>query len=544
MPTSQQPRLAYVEDNDALRYATSRILREGGFTVLEADTGAEALRLVRSQPDLVLLDVRLPDMSGFEVCRRIKADPATASIPVLHLSHTYGAGDKVAEGLDGGADGYLTQPAEPRVLLATIRALLRARTAETQLRTANRRLEEVLAEREDLLRREAEARQAAEEASALKDQFLATLSHELRTPLNAIIGWIHVLGTAGDDEAMRGRAIEVIGRNARQQARLIEEILDVSRIVSGKLSLAVRDLDWVQTVEAAVEAVRPGAEAKGLRVEVVLERVPAAAQGDPGRLQQVISNLLSNAVKFSERGRIEVRLGVEGSHVRLSVADEGVGMDSGFLPFAFERFRQEDASPSRTQPGLGLGLTIVRHLVERHGGTVAAESAGPGRGARFTVRVPLAVRREVEGPAEVETGREQRRGSVGGLSVLVVENDADGLNLIDTVLQREGARVALAASAAEARSALQAEVPDAILCDIGMPGEHGLDFAAWVRSQPAMDGVTLVALTAYASDDDRARGLAAGFDLYVTKPFDPEELLRSMAEVMARRGQRAAETAQ
>jgi signal transduction histidine kinase len=543
MPTSSPPRLAYVEDNDALRYATSRILREGGFTVVEADTGAEGLRLARSQPDLMLLDVRLPDMSGFEVCRRMKADPATASIPVLHLSHTYGAGDKVAEGLDGGADAYLTQPAEPRVLLATIRALLRARTAETQLRTANRRLEEVLAEREDLLRREADARRAAEEASALKDQFLATLSHELRTPLNAIIGWIHVLGTAADDETMRTRAIEVIGRNARQQARLIEEILDVSRIVSGKLSLAVRDLDWVQTVEAAVEAVRPAAEAKGLRVEVVLERVPAAAQGDPGRLQQVISNLLSNAVKFSERGRIELRLGIEGSHVRLSVADEGVGMDAGFLPFAFERFRQEDASPSRTQPGLGLGLTIVRHLVELHGGTVAAESAGPGRGARFTVRVPLAVRHEVE-PAEVDTGREQRRGSVDGLSVLVVDNDADGLNLIDTVLKREGARVALAASAAEARAALQAEAPDAILCDIGMPGEHGLDFAAWVRSQRALDAVTLVALTAYASDDDRARGLAAGFDLYVTKPFDPEELLRSMAELMGRRGQREAETAQ
>src|SRR5262245_21539313 len=270
MGTELQPRVAYVEDNEALRYATSRILREGGFTVQEARTGAEGLLLARSLPDIMMLDVRLPDMSGFEVCRQVKSDPLTASIPVLHVSHTHAAGDWVAQGLDGGADAYLTEPFEPRVQLATLRALLRARTAEIELRSANRRLEELLAEREQLLAREADARRDAEEANALKDQFLATLSHELRTPLNAITGWIHVLRTAAGDEALHDRAIEVIARNARQQARLIEEILDVSRIVSGKLALAVREIAWVQLVEAAVEAVRPGAETKGLRVEVVL----------------------------------------------------------------------------------------------------------------------------------------------------------------------------------------------------------------------------------------------------------------------------------
>jgi signal transduction histidine kinase len=536
MTTSPPPRVAYVEDNAALRYATSRILREGGFTVQEADSGAEALRLARSLPDLVLLDVRLPDMSGFEVCRRIKSDPVTASIPVLHLSHTYGAGDWVAQGLDGGADGYLIQPAEPRVLLATIRALLRARTAESELRKANHRLEEVLAERELLLRREADARREAEDASALKDQFMATLSHELRSPLNAIIGWVHVLGSNPDDAAMRERAIEVIARNARQQARLIEEILDVSRIVSGKLSLAVRDIDWVQAVEAAVEAVRPAADAKGLRLDVVLRRAPLRAAGDPGRLQQVIANLLSNAVKFSERGRIEVRLDADATHARLSVTDEGVGIAEDFLPHVFERFRQEDASISRTQPGLGLGLTIVRHLVELHGGSVAAESAGPGQGACFTVSVPLNAPPAVRGLlGSAGDPRPAQRGTLSGRRVIVVDNEADSLQLIDTVLRQVGAQVTLAASAAEARAALEATQPDAILCDIGMPGEHGLDFAAWVRSQPSRAGVTLLALTAYASEGDRERGLAAGFDAYITKPFDPEDLLRRLTEALAGR---------
>jgi signal transduction histidine kinase len=536
MGTDLQPRVAYVEDNEALRYATSRILREGGFSVQEARTGAEGLMLVRSLPDLVMLDVRLPDMSGFEVCRRIKADPLTASIPVLHVSHTHAASEWVAQGLDGGADAYLIEPFEPPVLLATIRALLRARTAEMELRSANRRLEELLAEREELLRREADARRDAEEANALKDQFLATLSHELRTPLNAITGWIHVLRTTADDEALRARAIDVIARNARQQARLIEEILDVSRIVSGKLSLALRDVDWVQLVETAVETVRPAAEVKGLRVEVVLERVPVRAQGDPVRLQQVIANLLSNAVKFSERGRVEVRLGVEEGRAVLSVSDEGIGMPAEFLPQAFERFRQADAGPGRSQPGLGLGLTIVRHLVELHGGSVAAHSAGPGQGSRLVVRIPLSVPAPAFGAAAA-AGRVEPppRASVRGRRLLLVDNDSDSLQLVGTVLRREGAEVALAPSAAEAREAIRQHLPDLIVCDIGMPGEDGLEFVGWLRSNPATSRVTLVALTAYAGEGDRERGLAAGFDAYITKPFDPDELLRRLAELLSPR---------
>jgi signal transduction histidine kinase len=534
MATTSPPRLAYVEDNDALRYATSRILREGGFAVQEADTGAEGLRIARAipPPDLVLLDVRLPDISGFEVCRRIKSDPQTAGIPVLHLSHTYAAGDWVAQGLEGGADGYLIQPTEPRVLLATIHSLLRARTAETKLRETNRRLQDVLAEREELLRREAEARRDAEEANVLKDQFLATLSHELRTPLNAIVGWIHVLRTAPDDEALRGRAIDVIARNSRMQARLIEEILDVSRIVSGKLALNLREVDWMQVLEGAVEAVRPAAEAKGLQLELVAEHVPAGVEGDPVRLQQVVSNLLGNAVKFSGGGRVELRLGVDGEHVRLAVSDEGGGIPEAFLPHVFERFRQADSSASRTQPGLGLGLTIVRHIVEMHGGSVRAENRGDRRGARFTVLLPLRaapVRPAAAAPARASATRD----ALAGRQVLIVDDDEDGLTLVETVLARHQARVTRARSADEARAALLASPPDVIVCDIGMPGEHGLDFVQWVRQQPHLERLPVVALTAYAGEGDREKGLSAGFDAYVTKPVEVDALIVRLAEVLA-----------
>jgi signal transduction histidine kinase len=542
MPT---PRVAYVEDNDAMRYATSRILREGGFDVQEAHTGAEALALTRTAPppDLVLLDVRLPDMSGFEVCRRIKEDPLTASIPVLHLSSTYGASDYVAQGLDGGADGYLTHPADPRVLLATIRALLRARSAEAQLRAANQRLEEALsdvqraeADRMVLLVREAAARRSAEQANVLKDQFLATLSHELRTPLNAILGWTHVLRNASDDAGVRERAVEVIARNAHLQARMIEEILDVSRIVSGTLSLAVKELDWAGMVEAAVESVRPQAAGRGIELDVVVACPPGEAEGDAERLQQVVWNLLTNAVKFSQGGRIELRLDADAERVVLSVRDEGIGIEPEFLPHVFERFRQADSTPARSQAGLGLGLTIVRHIVEAHGGTVAAYSDGAGRGACFTVSIP---RRIPDGPraeavgAALAPATPAAEGSLRGRRVLVIENDSDSRELLEAVLVQRGMCVSGAASAAEARVVLAHLEPDVIVCDVGMPGEDGLAFVRWVRSQPALRGVPVLALTAYAADADRDKGLAAGFDAYLTKPFELPELIDHLSAAMA-----------
>ena len=547
MPQST-PRVAYVEDNDAMRYATSRVLREGGFHVEEAHTGAEALAIARAAPppDIVLLDVRLPDMSGFEVCRRIKSDPQTASIPVLHLSGTYGASDYVAQGLDGGADGYLTHPADPRVLLATIRALLRARTAEAELRAANVRLEEALSElrraeadRGALLTREAAARRSAEEANALKDQFLATLSHELRTPLNAILGWTHVLRTTPEDAQIRERAVEVIARNAHRQARMIEEILDVSRIGSGTLSLSVKELDWVGMVETAVESVRPQAAGRGLDLDVVVATEPGPAEGDAERLQQVVWNLLTNAVKFSERGRIELRLDADAERVTLTIRDQGIGIDPAFLPHVFERFRQADSTPARSQAGLGLGLTSVRHIVEAHGGTISAHSDGTGLGSRFTVSIPRRVPRGPRADLLPELPAEPAAGepSLRGRRVLVVENDTDSRELLETVLVQRGICVTAVASAAEARAVLEGVQPDAILCDVGMPGEDGLVFVQWLRSQPGgRRRIPVVALTAYAADGDRDKGLAAGFDVYLTKPLDLPELVTRLVAAFSETG--------
>ncbi|HET6900549.1 MAG TPA: response regulator, partial [Vicinamibacteria bacterium] len=302
-----------VDDNEASRYAIGRTLRQGGFRVIEAGTGMDALARARADtPDLILLDVKLPDIDGFEVSRRLKADPATASIPVLQITATYSSTEHWAQALNAGADGYLTHPAEPVVLIATIRALLRAREAERQLREANR----------------------------LKDDFLATLSHELRTPLNAIVGWAHVLRTPNLDPAVTARAVESIQRNAEAQTRLIADILDVSRIVTGKLRIDSRPVELARVVEAAVETVRPSAAARQVALDLALD-TSAVVQGDPSRLQQVAWNLLTNAVKFTPAGgTVRVRLQRGPGGVQFVVEDTGIGIDSAFIPFVFDRFRQ------------------------------------------------------------------------------------------------------------------------------------------------------------------------------------------------------------
>ena len=359
-PTFADALILSVDDKDASR-AVVRTLRQAGFRVIEADTGMDALRRARDDaPDLILVDVKLPDLDGFDVSRRLKSDPATAAIPVLQIAATYSSTEHGAQVLDAGADGYLTHPAEPVVLIATIRALLRARDAERALREANH----------------------------LKDDFLATLSHELRTPLNAIVGWAHVLRTPNLDPAVTARAVESIQRNAEAQTRLIADILDVSRIVTGKLRIESRPVELARVVEAAVETARPSAAARQVTLDMVLDP-SAVVQGDASRLQQIAWNLVTNALKFTPAGgtvRVTVRRQPAG--VQLVVEDTGIGIDPAFIPFAFDRFRQADASMTRTVSGLGLGLALVSELVQMHGGTVRAESAGAGQGARFTVSLP------------------------------------------------------------------------------------------------------------------------------------------------------------
>jgi PAS domain S-box-containing protein len=394
-----------------------------------------------------------------------------------------------------------------------------------------------------LLAREQEARQDAESANRLKDEFLATLSHELRTPLNAIIGWAHLLRTGTLDEATAARALETIDRNAKAQNQLINDILDVSRIITGKLHLTLQPVDPGAVMEAALDTVRPTAAAKQIHIEASLEPDAGTVSGDPDRLQQVVWNLLSNAIKFTPKGgKVEVRLRRVDSEALIVVADSGPGISPEFLPHVFERFRQGDASTTRSHVGLGLGLAIVRHLVELHGGTVEASSEGEGKGSTFTVRLPLISARrpgEREGPtaARIEPAAVGETPQLGGLRVLIVDDDVAGRDAMVALLQHRGARVVAASTSAEALEAIRHERPDVLLSDIEMPGEDGHALIRKVRALPADRGgdVPAAALTAYARGEDRQKALMAGFQVHVSKPVQPDELTAVVAELAGRR---------
>ncbi|HEX8162400.1 MAG TPA: PAS domain S-box protein [Pyrinomonadaceae bacterium] len=389
----------------------------------------------------------------------------------------------------------------------------------------------------------------AQEVNRLKDEFLATLSHELRTPLTAVLGWTRLLGTGQLDEATRARALETIERNALSQVQLIDDILDVSRVIRGKLRLNVRSTDLVPVIEAAVDSVRPAAEAKGIRLQVILDRQSGPISGDPDRLQQVVWNLLSNAIKFTPKeGRVQVVLARVNSHLEVTVSDTGQGIPEEFLPYVFDRFRQADPTTTRTHGGLGLGLAIVRHLVELHGGSVKAESAGAGQGATFRVSLPLLAARRAEAAPPGESGEEARARvstyfagldcppELDGVRVLLVEDDADSRELLIMVLEHCRAEVVATAGSQEAMSALEGWRPDVIISDIEMPGEDGYTFIRRLRALPAERGgdTPAAALTAYARAEDRMRALVAGFQLHVPKPVEPAELVTVVASLAGR----------
>jgi PAS domain S-box-containing protein len=629
-----------VDDELANRYALSRVLVQAGYDVIEAATGTEALRIVNERrPDLVVLDVKLPDVSGYEVCRQIKGNPDTSTVLVLQISATFVNSRDTVRSLDAGADSYLTQPVEPPVLVATVGALLRLRRAEEALResearyrvlfegnpipawvvdadssaivavndaaverygyargeflamrigdlhahadlpalvkqladvqgqigiwrhrtkdgtdldvemtavpirfgrhrarlvigidvTERRRLERARAE---LLGRERAARAQAEEANLAKDDFLATLSHELRTPLNAMLGWVRVLQSGKSDEGTTARGLDAIERNCRIQAQLIEDLLDVSRIIAGKLTLERNVLDLADVTQAAVEGLRVSAQTKHLDIVVRAERAPVHVEGDFARLQQVAANLISNAIKFTaEGGRITVNVEARGAHAALVVTDTGQGIRPEFLPHVFEKFRQGDSSTARAHTGLGLGLAIVRHLVELHGGRVDAASRGEGQGSTFTVTLPLAA---ASRPAEfpVAVNREGQV-SLDGVHVLVVDDDADSLSLASVALGHCGARVTAARSGSEALEAVKADAPDVLVSDLGMPGMDGIQL---IRELREATGTVMpaVAVTAYAHSADVARTLAAGYRMHLSKPLDPMRLAEAVASLAGR----------
>jgi signal transduction histidine kinase/CHASE3 domain sensor protein/ActR/RegA family two-component response regulator len=394
-------------------------------------------------------------------------------------------------------------------------------------------------ERAQLLASERAARSEAERAARLKDDFVSTLSHELRTPLNAILGWIGVLKQQQSPETL-AKAIDVIDRNSRRQSQMVDDLLDVSRIMSGKLRLEVQRVDVPSVIEEAVASAQPAADAKGVRLVKVLGSA-AIIQGDPGRLQQIVWNLVSNAIKFTPRGGlVQVTLRMAGSHVQVQVSDSGQGITADVLPHVFQRFRQGDASATRHHGGLGLGLAIVKNLVEMHGGSVEAASDGEGLGSVFSVRLPLAhVSARPEQMAEtLELVPEKLNSLLDGLDVLVLDDEPDARDVVQRLLEDAGARTQIASSAGEALQLLeQGFVPDIIVSDIGMPDQDGYDFMQQVRCMSGeVADVPAAALTALARLEDRKRALMAGYQTHLAKPVDPAELVATVASLTGRTG--------
>lgn len=646
--SNAQATILHIDDNEANRYLVHRILQDADFDVIEAATGACGLEAIAEQaPALIILDVKLPDASGFDVCRQIRSTPESAFIPVLHLSATFTDSENIAAGLESGADAYLTYPVEPIELVATVRSLLRIRQAEsaasasarqwqttfdaikdsvclvnqestvircnramtkllrepassllgcnydelvrTKLKTGDgscfRRAKEtrtrqvlefqvnerwfaktvdpildeentfngaVLTLADITERKQSEAllqaqnerlnqlalslrqqTEQAQQANRIKDEFLAVLSHELRSPLNPILGWAKLLQVRKLDEAKTKHALATIERNARLQSQLIEDLLDVSRILRGKLNLKIDQVDLPIVIAAALETVRTSAEAKSIQIQQVFAPNIVSVTGDASRLQQVVWNLLSNAVKFTPvAGQVQVRLEQVDSpdndtmgYAQISVKDTGKGIDPDFLPHVFDYFRQADGSTTRQFGGLGLGLAIVHYLVELHGGTVQAESPGEGQGATFTVRLPTVAASSIDSNKSSSTTHSET--DLNALRVLVVDDEQDSREFVAFLLQQYGAVVTIAQSTNQALSFLEQADFDLLISDIGMPTSDGYALIRQIRSRTDAPGkIAAIALTAYASEADQQQAIAAGFQKHITKPIEPEEFVR------------------
>jgi PAS domain S-box-containing protein len=655
-----------VDDRPANLVALEATLAPLGIRTVTAVSGPEALRhLLAEEFALVLLDVQMPGMDGFETAALMKRHPRTAHIPIIFVTAIHREPAHLFRGYERGAVDYMTKPFDPNILRSKVRVFVDLFTKERQLREQSALIHEresrdrehrteerfralldsmplcvwalgadgtpVYANRSwleyagadagaqgpmaalhpedeaavrtdvqialkrgepieleyrlrsardgsyrwhavrflpqrdpdgiitgwigtatdienfkraqdahaELAVKEREAREAAEAANRAKDEFLATLSHELRTPLNAMVGWTQMLRSRTLSADKEQKALETIERNARAQAELIEDILDVSRIIAGKLRIEIHPVDLPSIVDVAVDAVRPAAEAKGIVLERRTGELPQRFSGDAVRLQQSIWNLLSNAIKFTPAGgRVELDVGADDREVIVQVTDTGCGISPEFKPYVFDRFRQRDSSSKRTHGGLGIGLAIVRHIVELHGGSVTCESAGADRGATFTVRLPI----RDEGAAPIAVAPEVRQAGamrpssdemvdLTGIKVLLVDDEPDARELLTEVLQQCGAIVVATHSADEAMRLIPRERPAVLLSDIGLPGEDGYKLISRVRALPAEHGGKLpaAAITAYARSDDAVRALAAGYQRHAPKPIQPTTLAALVA---------------
>ncbi len=558
-------RILIVDDLPEKLLVYQTLLEDLDAEIVMAHSGTEALKCVlEGEFAVILLDVNMPDIDGLETANLMRRHKNARHTPIIFIT-AYADEMQTARGYELGAVDYILSPVlapvlrtkvrvfvdlyETRAALARSNRELESRVMErtAELQRSNERLQAEIAERlrvenerEALLAREKVLRVEAEELSRLKDEFLATMSHELRTPLNAIFGWITLLRTRRLDEATQARALETIERNARAQKRLIEDLLDVSRIVTGKVTLELATVEPRRAVEAALETMHPAAQAKGLKVVPLLDTGAGTVRGDFARLQQIVCNLLSNAIKFTPTdGQVEVCLARRNGEIEISVGDNGQGIKPEFLPHVFDRFRQEDGSISRRHGGLGLGLAIVRHLVELHAGTVEAHSDGEGKGARFVVRLPA---REVLGqprPSDTPASGVLTPAMLSNVRVLVVDDDPSSRELMSGMLEGYGARVSLADSGQAALTVLFAQRPDVLIADLGMPGMDGYALIEQVRAlDPDFGGQTpAIAVTAHASAQDRLKALQAGYQNHVAKPVEPEELAIVIASLTGRAAQ-------
>src|SRR5688572_22166409 len=551
-----------VDDRDENLIAVEAVLNDPGYRLVRARSGREALKEVLDQDfALILLDVVMPGVDGYETATLIRERPRSRQTPIIFLTANDWGAQHVFRGYTVGAVDYLVKPVPADVLRSKVAVFVELFNRQEALRVGQEELERTIAdrtrelaqtnvalqaeieerskiekERVQLLTREQAARLEAERANRLKDEFLATLSHELRTPLNAIMGWAHVLGQSSHDRDTVQRAAAVIRQNATSQSQLIDDILDVSRIVGGRLVLDTQLVDLHAVIDDAIDSLMPAALAKNIQVTRDLNR-EIKVVGDRDRLQQVVWNLVSNAFKFTPKGgRVEVRLAEAEGDAQIDVIDNGIGISPEFLPFVFDRFRQADSSMSRRHSGLGLGMAIVRHLVELHGGTVSVESAGEDQGTTFRLRLSGHIGAAPEAPAQAlrafaDQVAESELDHLDGVHVLIVEDDTDSRNVLAVLLQRLGALVEAVSSAGEAYDRLTKRRPDVLVSDIGMPDEDGYSLIRRVRVLCGDHRLPAIALTAYARKQDAEAALSAGYDCHLPKPVAPADLIRAIKSV-------------
>ena len=522
VPILNNARLLVVDDEESLRITTAAIFEKEGYIVDTASSGDEAIDLLsKTDYDLVLTDLHMEGGDGLSVLSQIRHQaPLTISVVLTGFASV----ESAIAALQEGAYDYLIKPCDIESMKHTIRRgvehrrlMLAEQKARSDLQQLNRDLEQRIQERTaELTRLNAELA----DANRAKDVFLATLSHELRTPLTPVVGWIKLLRSGTLDEKSVSQALDAIERNAWLQSRLIDDLLDTSRIATGKLHFEPKPTDLNAVVRAAVDTVRNSAASRNIDLSITLHPASLVVMGEPVRLQQIAWNLVSNAIKFTEPGgRVNVTTGLLGTESYLTVVDTGIGIEPDFLPHVFDRFRQADGSTSRRHGGLGLGLAIADALAKMHGGRLEAQSEGVGQGATFTLRVESVSAGKVV-PEKVE----QKVHSLEGLDVLIVEDSPDTLSLLNAMFSREGANVTTAASASEAIQSAVTKRPQIIVSDIGMPETDGYQLLEQLRLLPGLSDVPAIAISGYASEEDRERALSVGFVALVPKPVDIDAL--------------------